>query len=363
MAGVVFGGTVPLADDAHMRMAELARQIAENEEDWLRLNGGCADRSGESSPTVAGDGYDITLQSDSGNAEVISLATPCLSLQVPNELQELRAKNNKLSIKVDELTNDLKSKTLAYNKVMMQIKLQDENLEKTMLTHEEALKQVTTLEDHCDALIKALDQAHQQLKESPGTVSSLRERIDRLHDDKDILREKIEHLSEERHRLRDDLRCKNVANAQLQQNELQYTGQVNSLRLELGNMKTLQSQLKDKVAEIKSLKTDMAFYVTQLDLADRGCRAFTCSHDHLANLPDRNKSTRALDAGSTAWNMFRACSDDQVFMDAYHESRQKLVKHHRAHEQNDPGRGDEARTIKRIFLNVDERRGVSFEYK
>ncbi|KAJ4304584.1 hypothetical protein N0V90_000110 [Kalmusia sp. IMI 367209] len=114
--------------------------------------------------------------------------------------------------------------------------------------------------------------------------------------------------------------------------------------------------------DVVRLKTDLAFYVTQLDLADHEARVFTCQHNRLKDVPDGKKSTREKDLGVIAQEMFQGWAHDQQFVDEYQKARQFVINHHRAHERQDVGRGDWAWELKNIFVGLDSYRNPSLSY-
>ncbi|KAJ4360735.1 uncharacterized protein N0V89_001302 [Didymosphaeria variabile] len=419
MAGSICGEKITPGDDDDSRRAELARMLAENEDDWFRIKARSADRSGGSSPTVAAGGDEEVLQFEPAKINTTLMDTPGLSLVVPNEVQELRAEKEQLNIELDQVKKQLASKTLAHDEALTQIKLQGEQLETKRLAHEEALQQVSNLQDNVlarDAIKEASDYKIKQL--TGGT--SFMDRLDRLYNEKDKDKDQIQRLLEERLSLCEDLRRKGETTTQLQKQVFQFKKQLGSLQLQLGSRKAVESQLIDKCAEVDSLKytlanlntqkgaqsvglstvrtelkdalnanqtqskaitalephvaarcdkqkmwelkRDIAFYITHLDLANNRCRVFSCAHVSLFSLPKRNKSTLQRDARVIAGEFFRDWANDKQFMDQYHFQRQYVIDHHRAHERSASGRGAHSGTIKNILTQVDGGRNVSLEY-
>ncbi|KAK7181278.1 hypothetical protein PSPO01_12755 [Paraphaeosphaeria sporulosa] len=189
-------------------------------------------------------------------------------------------------------------------------------------------------------------------------------------------------LSEERHRLQKDLRKKDLELGSLSSALTELRGARDPQRCQSKNIAYLKSKNSHPGGDVQvtwELKRDIAFYFTQLDLAHQNYRIFTCSHNRLANLPDGNKSTRQHDAGFTASDMFRNWQHDKVFIEEYRQHRAYLTKHHSAHQQNDPGRGDHAHQIQETckypitnspiallittVIALDGYRGVVVQYK
>lgn len=97
---------------------------------------------------------------------------------------------------------------------------------------------------------------------------------------------------------------------------------------------------------IEQLKLDMAYYLTQLDLADAGLRVYTCGHKSFSSLQDSQNETRVKPMWLIANQMFDDWKADAEFMSQYKSCRAQVLKHHRAHELQNNGRGDRARNIK-----------------
>lgn len=56
-------------------------------------------------------------------------------------------------------------------------------------------------------------------------------------------------------------------------------------------------------------------------------------------------------------------SDDKEFLKQYMEWRQHILRHHRAHERMNDGRGVASWKLKKDFTDLDEKRGVEITYK
>jgi hypothetical protein len=121
-------------------------------------------------------------------------------------------------------------------------------------------------------------------------------------------------------------------------------------------------ELKDDIhrlnKDIRSLHWNIAFYITDLDIAAAGYRVFTCRHNDLPHTIDDAKTTREKTADVVANDFFRDYADDVDFIEAYQDARGSLLDHHRAHERHDPGRGERAGILKTELYHVDQRRGV-----
>ncbi|CAO2653255.1 Nn.00g026660.m01.CDS01 [Neocucurbitaria sp. VM-36] len=111
---------------------------------------------------------------------------------------------------------------------------------------------------------------------------------------------------------------------------------------------------------INSLKLDIAFYITQMDLV--GCRVFTCKHNDLSSVPDGQNSTRENAVWHIASEFFRDWENDNEFIEEYNGVRGYFLDHHRAHERVNQGRGDFSGQLHHRFLDLDGRRGVRVTY-
>lgn len=387
------------ASDGDMRKAIFARMLAENEEELLSIRAGSANSTRGSSAVATEDQGNTILHFESSKIDTDQSDTTEMCSQVPNEVQQLRAEHHKMSINVDQLAKELKMRDSAHNEALKQAGAQQEKLDVLQLR------------------VNILQNENQQRKVSTATATGLMDCIYQLHVDKDGLRDKIDLLSEERHRLAENLRQKDAqlnSAKTLESRLTEKTAEVETLNAKLTTMSekaAAQSQkLSNTLAELRKahdthrcqskeitslkakvpnserdgkemweLKRDMASYVLQLDLAHHGYRVFSCSHNHLADIPDRSKATRVYDAGSTAGEMFNEWCNDETFMKQYWEGRQYLIDHHRVHEQRDPGRAcwtDKLKDIRkylffyfaalhlliRTVVELDMRRGMATRY-
>jgi hypothetical protein len=132
---------------------------------------------------------------------------------------------------------------------------------------------------------------------------------------------------------------------------LQY--QINTMRDEnIELRKTNKSQHNEIVAlkkqpaapkvdpVIEQLKLDMAYYITQLDLANAGIRVYTCDHSSMSNIREDQTGTRVKPMWLIANQMFNDWKAEPEFMRMYKLGRVQVLKHHKAHEQQNAGRGD-----------------------
>jgi hypothetical protein len=110
--------------------------------------------------------------------------------------------------------------------------------------------------------------------------------------------------------------------------------------------------------KIRDLKRDLAFYITDLDLAHAGLRVFTCCHDTFNTIPDGKNSTREKGCGIIANDGFLDFANDPEFMKEYNDARAVVLNHHRAHERINQGRGDWSGHLKDELYRVDHKRGV-----
>jgi chromosome segregation ATPase len=123
-----------------------------------------------------------------------------------------------------------------------------------------------------------------------------------------------------------------------------------------GEKETFQELMRDTAKYIANL-------VTELDLAKQGTRVFNCQHEDLRHIADDQNSTRSRTAATIAFDMYKEWSEKEDFMKAYNASRQELLRHHRAHERANNGRGVASWFLKKMFTGLDEKRGVHIAYK
>ncbi|KAF1935050.1 hypothetical protein EJ02DRAFT_439484 [Clathrospora elynae] len=133
-------------------------------------------------------------------------------------------------------------------------------------------------------------------------------------------------------------------------------------RLKSENSK-LQSDKKGMEKNTVSLKWDMAFYITYLDLIDAGHRVFNCRHDHYDDIPDGANETRAKRADIVATEFFQDWRSDSVFIAEYNNARQSFLNHHRAHETAGRGRGTLSGQLVYTLNRIDRARGVNIIYE
>ena len=60
--------------------------------------------------------------------------------------------------------------------------------------------------------------------------------------------------------------------------------------------------------------------------------------------------------------MFSVWEDDERFLKEYNNARRTLLAHHRAHERSQQGRGVASYRMKKMFVDLDEKRGVQIKY-
>ncbi|KAF2449899.1 hypothetical protein P171DRAFT_480955 [Karstenula rhodostoma CBS 690.94] len=445
MAGTAFGGVSSSDDD--LRRAEFARMLAENdaEANWMTIVASTVEPSGYSSLPVAaakdddndcsegrsgGSTPTITEEDDGSNytqfepTKIDPTQPDTIHIQVPDEVQKVRAKNSELSIEVDQLREQLEVKTLAHSEALVHIQLQDEQLKMEALASEAALNRVRAYEDEVNALqsqVNILQSENQQLAVSTTTVTGLMDRLEQSHKESNDDKVQIERLSQERLRLDEDVRRKDDANAKLHEKVLQSADKLSLLQHQLGRLSTVEAQLNEKGTELKTLRNSMeilstekntqfqelcfaraelkeslntnenhckemaalktqvtvpqtdeeknaqlkrsiALCVTRFDLGWDHSRVFSCKHDNLSYVRDGNKSTCQFNAKESVDDMFWEWSDDDDFIDKYRETRQYFIDHHRAHERDDPGRGEWAEYLKNLFTKGDRRRESSLTY-
>lgn len=129
-----------------------------------------------------------------------------------------------------------------------------------------------------------------------------------------------------------------------------------------GDITKLRTEKKDLHKHSKALKADIAYYITQLDLADANLRVFTCRHESTDNIPDGQNTTREKTAALIATEFFKDWDNDDDFIKEYNAMRQYCLEHHRAHERANQGRGDLSWKLRNTLLEVDARRGINITY-
>jgi hypothetical protein len=104
------------------------------------------------------------------------------------------------------------------------------------------------------------------------------------------------------------------------------------------------------------MKQDIAWAISDLDLASANLRVFTCYHHCLPDIPDGYNSTRQKTDWLVADELFEKYKGDEEFMEEYLENRDAVLAHHRAHEKARQGRGSWSSDIKKVFRQADFRR-------
>jgi len=137
------------------------------------------------------------------------------------------------------------------------------------------------------------------------------------------------------------------------------SGQINQLKT---TNTRLKAEKKDLNKLIGSLKTDIAYYLTQFDIADGNYRVFTCSHEHLSNVPDGNHSTQEKQPRHIAKSFFLDWAHDAEFLEKYGNHRQYLLDHHRAHQAAHQGRGNHSSELYNWLTQIDASRGTPVTY-
>jgi hypothetical protein len=107
----------------------------------------------------------------------------------------------------------------------------------------------------------------------------------------------------------------------------------------------------------------MANIVTKLDLAKQGIRIYTCEHESYRDVANEQTATRDHTAETVASELFREWCEDEDFLREYNAARGDLLRHHRAHECMNSGRGVAQWFLKKTFVALDEKRGVNITYK
>jgi hypothetical protein len=125
----------------------------------------------------------------------------------------------------------------------------------------------------------------------------------------------------------------------------------------------LKAEIKDLSKKIRSLKWDIGFYITDLDLAAADMRVFTCRHRKFSDIPDAAHSTREKHAGVVAFDFFNEYQYDNEFLAEYNQARSLTLKHHRAHEAVSQGRADWSSNLKTELERIDVGRGVNITYR
>ncbi|KAF1842962.1 uncharacterized protein K460DRAFT_340560 [Cucurbitaria berberidis CBS 394.84] len=130
-----------------------------------------------------------------------------------------------------------------------------------------------------------------------------------------------------------------------------------------GDITKLKKDKEDLGRSIHVLKGNIAYYITHLDLADANFRVFACRHEGgLDAVPDKQNTTRQKTALQIATEFFKEYADDGHFISEYHDVRQYLLEHHRAHERVGQGRGSSSGRLKDKMIEVDVERGANITY-
>ncbi|KAF2249122.1 hypothetical protein BU26DRAFT_564795 [Trematosphaeria pertusa] len=131
------------------------------------------------------------------------------------------------------------------------------------------------------------------------------------------------------------------------------------LRGEIGKLKQENTSL---AYQINTLKKGIGYYITELDLADAGLRVFNCRHERISAIPDGENTTREKTAGFVANEFFRDWERDGEFLNEYMNARLTILKHHRAHERVNQGKGASSSRLLDQLRRVDYRRDVHVTY-
>jgi predicted nuclease with TOPRIM domain len=162
-----------------------------------------------------------------------------------------------------------------------------------------------------------------------GEIGTLRNTVQTANSDRDWHRSEHLKLLEER----------NARNAE------RNNGHSTVDRLK-GENRKLKEERKNLMDSNKTLKDNIAFYITQLDLADAGHRVFNCFHDDYGNIPDGLHMARAKFAGLIATEFHNEYAADEEYMQLYGEQRQDILDHHRAHEYVGQQKGDNSSLLR-----------------
>ena len=150
--------------------------------------------------------------------------------------------------------------------------------------------------------------------------------------------------------LQTELNTLRTANAKLtaKKNQIQArASKDSSLNHQLQSQNTaLRSENEDLDYEIRRMLADIAYYITQLDLAYAGYRVFDCVHDQLSDIPDRKNSTKQNSIDHVVMQLYRDYAKNTTFLKRYTEARQDVLDHHRAHERARQGRGSRSYDIR-----------------
>jgi hypothetical protein len=125
----------------------------------------------------------------------------------------------------------------------------------------------------------------------------------------------------------------------------------------------LKADITDLNKKIRSLRWDIGFYITDLDLAAADMRVFTCRHRKFSDIPDAAHSTREKNAWVVACDFFNEYQYDNEFLAEYNQARSFTLKHHRAHEAVSQGRADWSSNLKAELERIDVGRGVNITYR
>ena len=142
--------------------------------------------------------------------------------------------------------------------------------------------------------------------------------------------------------------------------DLVLVGDEGALRGESDKLREEKQALRE---EISGRIAYMANMVTKLDLAKQGIRVYTCDHESYRDVSNKQTATCGHTADRVASDLFMQFCEDEDFLREYNEVRGDLLRHHRAHERMNNGRGVMSWFLHKTFVALDEKRGVNVTYK
>jgi hypothetical protein len=125
----------------------------------------------------------------------------------------------------------------------------------------------------------------------------------------------------------------------------------------------LKRHIADHNDKLSVLRSNIAYYITQLDVSFAGWRLFDCVHNSFQDIPDGANSTRdTSDINTVVMEFLKDWVNDVQFVKDYNRERRTILQHPRAHERAVQGRGVASFRIKNEFVKLDEKRGIPIKY-
>ncbi|KAH7070658.1 hypothetical protein BKA63DRAFT_420428 [Paraphoma chrysanthemicola] len=151
-------------------------------------------------------------------------------------------------------------------------------------------------------------------------------------------------------------------NKELKTSQDAFTSTAQDTRLMAENAR-LKDDCQFYTSKINALRSNMAYNITQFDLAWDGWRLFNCQHAKLQDIPDVNHSTRERPLWTDViMGLLEDWMGDDKFIKEYNNERRYVLQHHRAHERVPQGKAVASFRIKNEFVKADQKRGIPIKY-